>query len=57
MRKSVVFQDAAETPLTAHDAERTFQRLMNPNDPSSVKGSYSISELGRVEHQIGKGPR
>ncbi len=44
LRKGLIFQDG--NPVTANDCARSFNRLINPNDPSRPAGTYAIAELG-----------
>jgi ABC-type transport system substrate-binding protein len=44
LRDGVKFHDG--NPLTATDCERSFMRLMDPDDPSRPPGTYAIAELG-----------
>ncbi len=44
LRDGVKFHDG--NPLTATDCERSFMRLMDPDDPSQPEGAYAIAEIG-----------
>lgn len=44
LRPGLLFHDG--TRVTANDCARTFNRLINPSDPSRPPGTYAIAELG-----------
>ncbi len=44
IREGIRFPDG--DPVTAADAERSFRRLMDEDDPSRPEGVYAIAELG-----------
>jgi peptide/nickel transport system substrate-binding protein len=44
LRDGLTFHDG--NPVTAKDAERSFIRLLDENDPSRPPGTYAIAELG-----------
>jgi peptide/nickel transport system substrate-binding protein len=44
LRPGLTFHDG--TPVRASDAARSFNRLINANDPSRPSGTYAIAELG-----------
>jgi peptide/nickel transport system substrate-binding protein len=44
LRKGLTFHDG--NPVTADDCARSFNRLINPKDPSRPSGTYAIAELG-----------
>jgi peptide/nickel transport system substrate-binding protein len=44
LRKGLTFHDG--NPVTASDCARSFNRLINTNDPSRPAGTYAIAELG-----------
>src|SRR5918997_669115 len=44
LRKGVKFHDV--NTMTATDCERSFMRLMDPDDPSQPEGAYAIAEIG-----------
>ena len=44
LREGLTFHDG--NPVTASDCERSFRRLMDPDDPTRAPGTYTIDELG-----------
>src|SRR5918997_1314271 len=44
LREGVKFHDG--NTMTATDCERSFMRLMDPDDPSRPPGTYAIAEIG-----------
>jgi len=44
LRQGLTFHDG--NPVTADDGARSFNRLINPKDPSRPPGTYAIAELG-----------
>lgn len=44
LKKGLTFHDG--NPVTAQDAERTFKRLIDEDDPTRPEGVYAIAEIG-----------